>query len=124
MVSNINDLKSHLINSINTNFINYINSNSNLNYNKDDQIEDKLSYKIAQAILYFDPSRLDSTSNNLKKITSSTDFQPLPIGIGDKIIIPLTINDYNTHFIDLSGNTYNSNEHGNSRIYAIEITIN
>lgn len=97
-----------------TEYLTSVETTAETGYN---EIDSGIGHKIFQTIMRLDGSRIDLSGN----ISDTTEFQPVPILVGDILAMRYTVKDSNNHASDLSNNSWDANN--NERSYIIKLEV-
>lgn len=97
-----------------TGYLTSVETTAETGYN---EIDSGIGHKIFQTIMRLDGSRIDLSGN----ISDTTEFQPVPILVGDILAMRYTVKDSNNHASDLSNNSWDANN--NERSYIIKLEV-
>lgn len=82
---------------------------------------EKLSERLLRTIMRSQGTRLDVAVGDDKRLSDTADYQPVPLGAGDVLVLKYTVIDNNTHASDLNSNAWDAT--GTQRRYIIKLTL-
>lgn len=128
IISNENNLITEVAGQVSNAFTAFLGANDvqqSAPYNETTTTVDKVTQKLMQTIMRLDARRLNSSNAiaaDLPVVMQDSDqFQPVPLAVGDKLVMKFTLTDNSSHCTELTSNTWVPA--GATRAYVIVLNV-